>query len=613
MNKTLAFWRKADEIAVLVAAKRGIVVLPTGCGKTTQAPQLLHDLGYTRKGIVYISVPKRVLAVELASRVAQEMRVELGDLVGYSIRGENRASRQTRILFVTEGMLQAKILSNPTLEGVSVILFDEFHERSLNSDFNVSLVERAQQQGWNGSFLLLSATIDSTALAHHFCCGVVDGSELLTMFPIEQRYVADVVPTKLYEEAANQAASLIAERGGNGLIFMPGKAEINGTIDALKRLLPEVLIFPLHGELEPAERHAPFVERSEATITVASDIVETGATLPGIYWVVDSGSARETRYDALADVSSLRLVPVAKDRLQQRKGRCGRVQPGIYVGLFSEEDFRQRADKSLPEILRVPLRAVVLAIKKLGLTREESPINFIDNPSKEAWKKAKRQLQYLNLVEEDSSAAITELGEKAAELGCDPREAVMLFEAARLGCLQEMAYAIASMQSRRLLYVPRNVEERPWAEQAHAAFRKGTLCDAWTTIEVLRASEHHEESLGKWCRSMYVSYVALRDIRLVAHQLQQDVRRMRSANSTQPGTEEMLCRAIGAGFPDRQFVNSFGDWYEEVDGEQSVRLARESGIRPEEGQRLVAWELRDIQGRGGRMMRLITNAALIMK
>jgi len=610
MNKQLAFWSKAHEIAALVAAGRGIVVLPTGCGKTTQAPQLLHDLGYTQKGVVYISVPKRVLAVELASRVAQEMGVQLGELVGYSIRGESRTSQQTRILFVTEGMLQAKILNNPFLEGVSVILFDEFHERSLHSDFNVVLVERAQQQGWKGAFLLLSATIDPTALAEHFRCGVVDGSSLLTTFPIEQRFV-DAAPTKLYEEAANQAASLLAQLGGNGLIFMPGKAEINGTIDALKRLLPDVLIFPLHGELEARERHAPFVERGEVTITVASDIVETGATLPGISWVVDSGSARETRYDALSDVSSLRLVPIARDRIQQRKGRCGRVKPGIYVALFSEQDYQQRAEKSLPEILRVPLRSVVLAIKKLGLTREHSPINFIDNPTKEAWKKAKRQLQALGLVDDSPSATITELGEKAASLGCDPREAVMLFEAAHLGCLGEMSDAIASMQSRRLLYVPRNVEERPWAEQAHALFKKGTLCDAWTTIEVLRASEHHEESLGKWCRSMYVSYVALRDIRMLARQLQQDVRSMGGAISTLPGTEENLCRAIAAGFPDRQFVNSFGDWYNEVDGEQSVRLALESAIRPQEGQRIVAWELRDIQSKRGGMMRLITNAAVV--
>src|SRR3989338_5790191 len=343
----LAFWQKADEVTALAQAGRGIVVMPTGTGKTTQTPQLLHERGFTRKGQIYISVPSRILAVELATRVADEVQVSVGGLVGYQIRGEQRTSRETRILFMTEGMLRAKIRSNPLLEGISCILFDEFHMRTLMSDFNVALVERARKEGSKAAFLLMSATIDPAYLARHFSCGVVDGSGLVTTFPIDERYVE---PDRYdyFGSVASEAESVSSGREGNGLIFMPGKAEIEKTIAALRRGLPKegYTISPLHGDLGPDDRHAPFAERSGVTITVATDIVETGATLPNISWVIDSGHAREKGYDPVSDISSLSLREIACDRLQQRRGRCGRVRPGVYVGMFSREDMLERAERN---------------------------------------------------------------------------------------------------------------------------------------------------------------------------------------------------------------------------------------------------------------------------
>ncbi|NCN39786.1 ATP-dependent RNA helicase, partial [bacterium] len=397
-NKMLGFWKKENDVVTLAREGKGIIVMPTGTGKTTQCPQLLVQNGFADLGQIWVSVPRRVLAIELARRVAEEMGTRLGDKVGYQIRGEDAQCKDTSVLFLTEGMLRAKIQANPSLDGVSMVLFDEFHTRSLMGDFNVALIERAQEEGSKVGFLLMSATIDAGYLAEHFGCGVVDGSTLGTQFPIEERYL-DYDSRDLVEAAVEEIRRLVSGRGGNGLVFMPGKAEISAVVNALQReKLPNVTILPLHGGLDGDDRSAPFRQRSGITVTVATDIVETGATLPDITWVVDSGLAREVRYDVISDIGGLRLAEVAKDRLKQRRGRCGRVQAGVYVGLFTEFNKNARQAQTTPEIFRKPLREVILTIKSIGLSREGEPIRLLDSPPKANWKQAKAQLQALGFV-----------------------------------------------------------------------------------------------------------------------------------------------------------------------------------------------------------------------
>lgn len=606
----LAFWSKASEVVELAKTGRGIVIMPTGTGKTTQTPQALHEAGFTNDGMIYISVPKRILAVELASRVADEMDVELGGLVGYQIRGEHKSSRATRILFMTEGMLRGKIRSNPTLNGISVILFDEFHQRTLMSDFNVALAERAQQEGSKVAFLLMSATIDPTYLANHFNCGVVDGSSLTTTFPISEHYID--ANGDLFKSAAQQVAMMVAEGHGNGLVFMPGKAEIEQTIEALRKAgLPDhVTVLPLHGDLDGEQRHAPFAERSDITVTVSTDIVETGATLPNIAWVVDSGLAKEKGYDPVSDISSLKARDIAKDRLKQRRGRCGRVKAGVYIGLFSKENFNDRPERTQPEIFRVPLREVVLTIKALGLSREGKPIRLIDNPGKANWKEAKKQLRMLGFVDQTQEANITELGRKAVELGCDPREATMLLKATELGCLREMAIAIAAQQSKRLLYRPKG-DEGYWADREHAAFKTSGTCDAWTAVKVIRAAENRgEESLGVWCRQHFVSYRSMQEVWQASRQLLSTMKGLGFEPDSEPGTEDSLRKAIFAGLPDRVFTwSGRRDWYRRSNDEAC--MGRESVVKiRSRSVSVVAWEIIEIStARGG--MALITNAATV--
>lgn len=610
----LPFWKKAAEVVALAHAGRCVVVMPTGTGKTTQTPQALHDAGFTSKGRIYVSVPKRVLAVELSARVAEEMGVALGSLVGYEIRGERESSRDTKILFMTEGILRAKIRSNPELESVSVVLFDEFHQRSLMSDFNVARVERAQDEGSKVAFLLMSATADAATLAAHFNCGMVDGTDLTTVFPITETYRETSRQDGLFEATAGAVRDMITKHGrnANGLVFMPGKAEIAQAIDAIRKLkLEGVTLLPLHGELDRKERHAPFAEREGATVTVATDIVETGATLPNIGWVVDSGLAREISYDPLSDTSALRPVKVAQDRLIQRRGRAGRVREGEYVGLFSQEDKAKRPAKTQPEILRKPLREVVLTIKALGLSRLHKPLRLVDYPAKANWKGAKFQLQMLKLVDETPEANITPLGRKAVELGCDPRDAAILLAAADLGCVQEAAIAIAGRDARLLIW-PKNTDELSAARTAREKFRTSRTCDAWTSVQVVRAAEARgDKSLGAWCKENYVSYRALQEVFVESRQL---VSSMRSLGFVvrNGGTEEQLRKAICAGLPDRVFVYySRPNWYGQVDGDITAALGRESVIPPSTSHKLVAWEIIEVPTSRGGVVKLITNAAVV--
>lgn len=605
---SLPFWEKASEIVALARSGRGIVVLPTGTGKTTQTPQALYEAGFET---IFVSVPKRVLAIELAARVADEMGVPLGGLVGYEIRGERKLSKGTKILFMTEGMLRVKIRNNPTLEGVSVILFDEFHERSLLSDFNVALVERAQNEGSKVAFLLMSATADASVLSSHFNCGVVDGTGLTTVYPIAERYVGE--GRNIFESAAKQAQDMVKRYGNrNGLVFMPGKAEVDQTVEAIKRFgMNGLTVLPLHGDLDGEERHAPFTQREGVTITVATDIVETGATLPNVGWVVDSGLAKEIGYDPIADTSSLGLVEIAKDRLTQRRGRCGRVCTGEYVGLFWEDNKTQRPTKTKAEILRKPLREVVLTIKALGLSREGKSLRLIDYPEKANWKSAKSQLQMLGLVDRTPEARITELGKRAVELGCDPRDAAMLFKAADIGCLKEMAISIAAHDA-RLLFTPKGEKEREAALKQHREFKTSQKCDAWTAVEVVRSAENRgQEPLGKWCRSHYVSYRALQEVWNTGRQLLSKMAYFGFVPSG-TGTEESLRKAVAAGIPDKIFSYSeYTGRYSEVGGTgaKGVLLGRESVIKPSTDHNLAVWGMIEISTKRG-SLKLITSAVV---
>ncbi len=619
-NRSLPFWKMASEIWEMVEAGRGVLVMPTGIGKTTQIGPLLHETGYTDSGMIVISVPKRVLAVELATRVASEMDCDIGDLVGYQIRAEKRMSHKTKILFVTGGILRGMIQRDPMLEKVSVVVFDEFHERLLDSDLNVGLVERAQKLGSKVKFLLMSATAVAEPLAKHFGCGMVNGEGLSTLFPVVETFVNLNLENNgdLYDELARQVERLITTRGDhvNGLIFMPGKEEIARAIEAIKRLnlqLPvQSRILPLHGDLPPEERHAPFADFKGLTITVATDIAETGVTLPKIGWVIDSGLAREIYYSAASDTSGLGVTKIAQDRLKQRLGRAGREASGECVRLFSEIDKSKRAVYTTPEILRMPLREVSLVIKSLGLKPGET-LRFIDNPPDENWAEAERQLLLLGLI--DRRGTITELGKKCVRMGCDPRDAVILMNAAKMGCPHAAAIVIGARNA-RLFYLPSRKHRFPeWLEAntKHQRFKASATFDCWAEVEVLLEVEKRGEmSLGEWCMANAISYRGLQETWRNMWQLIGNLQELYGElDGSNDYSQQALQAAIATGFPDKVFQRGGrGKYWTRLADETYFEaiLARESVTSIHAPGRVIAWDIVEIAPPGGFPFNLITSA-----
>ncbi len=608
----LPFSAMEQEVVALARDGKGIAVGPTGTGKTTGAPIILHNAGFTRQGRIIVTVPTRPLASELSRRVAQLMDVELGKLVGYQVRGEKCFDRDTRIMFVTEGILRGMIRRDRTLSGTSVVLADEFHMRRLMTDTNVALIERSQDEGSKVAFLLMSATVNAARLAEHYNCGIADGSHLERCFPVTEEYVECDDPIR---GAAEQILRLSRTGDGNGMVFMPGKGEIDQVIAAVRKMgAPDYLtLLPMHSELEGQDRRAPFVERPGVTVVVTTDILETGATTPDGGWVVDTGQARERDYDPVSDVSSLRLRDIAQDRLKQRRGRAGRVRDGRYVGLYSRENLARRPAETKPEIMRVPLRQVVLDIKALGLSRAEKPIRLPDSPPKANWKGAKEQLQSLGMVARSEAAEITPRGEQAVELGCDPREAAVLIRAAELGCLTEAAISVAIGQCKPLFFRVKNADEKYQADLARQRFQTSRICDFWQYIEVVRAFEARPkgQSLGDWCRDNFVAYRAMQEVLATVRQHLGAMRGLGYAANQKPASEESLCRALLAGgLKSLLFVQDYRDC---TNGDLTCRLGNESLVRAKEGDVLLAGEIREIQPNrpGARAFKIITGVTKV--
>jgi HrpA-like RNA helicase len=603
LNLTLPIWKLKNQIIALLGENKFILRTPPGTGKTTQVPQLLHELGYTSEGAVIITVPTQVLAIELSARVAFEMGVKLGALVGYQIRGKRVATRGTKILFMTDGVLRGMLRRDPLLNGVRWVLLDEYHMRKRMQEFNASMLEKAQAEGSKCGMVIMSATIDCGRLADFFNCAILDGEGIGTTFSYTKTYAKEDIPDHKKPEATAERVEqrIVSGKKGNIQVFVPGVAQLEATIDAInKRLIPGLTVLPLHSQLEDEERHAPFVVRPGITCTVHTDIVETGATLPGTMRVIDWGLANELEYDTLSDVSAVRTVRVSKSRLRQREGRCCRIaEGGEYDALFTEEDYNSRPQDSLPEIACSPLRDTVLYIKSCGLTREKSPLRFLDNPSKAAWVLAKRQLQQCGMVDQTAEAPIVERGEQAILIGCDPREAAMLFAAAENGCIQEMAIAISAIQGKPLFFRVKNEDEEILAKQARYKFLCGKLCDAWTPVQIVRQAMNRAEgtSLGQWCRENYISFLAMRDLLNNTGQLIREMGHLGYPENDEPGTETALARCIAAGLQDRvfEYTGRRSNYSLSIEGQDDLvaGLGRESLLSLTH-QRLAVWGIHQV-------------------
>ena len=404
-----------DEIRGHLAANRDVVLTaPPGSGKTTCVPLALMDEPWLEGRKILMLEPRRIAARNCARYIAAKRGESVGESVGYQVRLERKVSAATRLEIVTEGLLTQRLLSDPELSDVGLVVFDEFHERSLSCDTGFALaleVRRALREDLR--LLVMSATLDSDEVASHLGDAKVVHAEG-RMFPVENCYLGDVPLAVAVRKA-------LAETSGDVLCFLPGEGEIRRAAETLVDV--DAAVLPLYGALPKEEQDRVFAPASRRKVILATSIAETSVTIEGVSAVVDSGLMRVSRFSPSTGMSGLLTLPLTMDRAEQRRGRAGRVSSGVCYRLWNEAEDRSRPQKALPEMLDADLSSLVLTSAAWGaIGREDLP--WMTPPPAAAWEQAQKLLKLLGAL--DESGRLTAKGEKMASMPMHPRLANML-------------------------------------------------------------------------------------------------------------------------------------------------------------------------------------------
>jgi ATP-dependent helicase HrpB len=457
-----------DILAALRQGNQLVLVAATGSGKTTQVPQMLLDGGIAGDKRIIILQPRRVAARSVATRVAWERGGKPGGEVGFQVRFEDRIAPDTRIGFITEGILLRWMQDDPELRDVGVLIFDEFHERNLLSDVALALAKRLQQtRRPDLKLAVMSATLEAEPVARYLG-GTARPSPVLVSegrtFPVEISWAEYGDRRPASEQAADTVEGLLRQGAeGDILVFMPGMAEIQSTINALQaaRLHEPCVFLPLHGDLSPEDQDRAFQNFPQRKIVVATNVAETSITIDGIRHVVDSGLARIARYDAERGLQSLVVEPISRASADQRAGRAGRTAPGTCWRLWTESAHLDRPPRNTPEIQRADLAEVVLLLHSLGI-RQAARFDWLDRPDPPAVERAEKLLITLGALHPPRSeddprnghgpeSDLTTIGRRMLRLPMHPRYSRMLIEAAERGCVPAAALCAALTSGRDLL------------------------------------------------------------------------------------------------------------------------------------------------------------------
>ncbi|KAK6524526.1 DEAH-box ATP-dependent RNA helicase prp43 [Arthrobotrys megalospora] len=517
-----------------------VFVGETGSGKTTQIPQfVLYDENPLLTGKkVACTQPRRVAAMSVAKRVADEMDVVLGEEVGYNIRFENNTSSKTLLQYMTDGMLLREAMNDPNLNRYSCIILDEAHERTLATDILMGLLKEVAQRRPDLKIVVMSATLDAQKFQRYF--GVEENeynAPLLAVpgrtHPVEIFYTPE--PEKDYVEAALRTVLQIhgSEPEGDILLFLTGEEEIE---EACKRIRAEgdemqreydtgpLKVYALYGTLPPNQQQRIFDPappparpggKPGRKVVVSTNIAETSLTIDGIVYVVDPGFSKQKVYNPRIRVESLLVSPISKASAQQRAGRAGRTRPGKCFRLYTEDAFKKELiDQTYPEILRSNLASTVLELKKLGID-DLVHFDFMDPPAPETMMRALEELNYLACLDDEGD--LTTLGRMASEYPLDPALAVMLISSSEFQCASEIL-SITSLLSVPQIFVRPN-HRRKEADQAKAQFAHPDG-DHLTMLNVYHAFKSQDQGAGqKWCIDNYLSYRSLTSADNVRNQL----------------------------------------------------------------------------------------------
>ncbi|MCK1334832.1 ATP-dependent helicase HrpB [Bradyrhizobium sp. 38] len=418
----------------LEAHNAAVLVAPPGAGKTTRVPLALLDAPWAKGKKIIVLEPRRIAARASADRMAKSLGERAGETVGYRVRFGSKISRATRIEVVTEGIFSRQILDDPELSGVAAVLFDEFHERSLDADMGLALARDAQQ-GLREDLriLVMSATLDGARVAKLLGEAPVVESEGRA-FPVETRYLGRKADAPVERQMADAIASALRADSGSVLAFLPGAAEIRRTQNFLSERVQDasIEIVPLFGALDAAVQDRAISPAPKGTrkVVLATSIAETSLTIEGVRIVVDSGLARVPRYEPDIGLTRLETVRVSRAAADQRRGRAGRTEPGVCYRLWDEPQTASLAPYTQPEILSADLSSLVLDLAQWGVA-DAAALSFLDPPPQPAWKEAKSLLSELNAL--DGDGRITAEGKSLRALALPPRLARMIVDSHRAG------------------------------------------------------------------------------------------------------------------------------------------------------------------------------------
>ncbi|TDN75479.1 ATP-dependent helicase HrpA [Pseudonocardia autotrophica] len=492
---TLPVSARREEIAEAIRDNQVVIVAgETGSGKTTQLPKICLELGRGVHGMIGHTQPRRLAARTVAARIAEELGVELGSTVGWKVRFTDQVGDATMVKLMTDGILLAELAGDKNLRRYDTLIIDEAHERSLNIDFILGYLTRLLPRRPDLKVIITSATIDPERFARHFGgeqapAPIVEVSG--RTFPVEVRYRpvvdpddADADPDRQLDDAIGDAVVELQREGpGDVLVFLPGEREIRDAAEALERRnLRGTEILPLYARLSTAEQQRVWQSHTGNRVVLATNVAETSLTVPGVRYVVDTGTARISRYSRRLKVQRLPIEKISQASANQRSGRCGRTSDGIAIRLYSEDDFDARPEFTDPEILRTNLASVVLQMIALDLG-EISEFPFVEPPDRRAVADGLDLLHELGALRPDRRS-LTAVGHSLSRLPVDPRLGRMLVEAHRNGCLREVLVIAAalSVQDPR----ERPTEQRQAADDRHRRF----TVDGSDFLALLRLWDH---------------------------------------------------------------------------------------------------------------------------
>lgn len=547
-----------DEIARAIGENQVVIVAgATGSGKTTQLPKICLELGRTR---IAHTQPRRIAARSIAERIAHELEVPLGSTVGYRVRFTDAVSDDTRITLMTDGILLNEIHRDRLLRRYDTIIIDEAHERSLNIDFLLGYLRRILPKRPDLKVVVTSATIDPESFARHFSPRPADPDAAAPIVEVSGRtYPVEIRYRPHDENAEDDIDGLVAalreldrEERGDVLVFLPGESEIKDAMDAVRGMYANdpapTEVLPLYGRLSAAEQHRVFEPSRTAgvrrRVILATNVAETSLTVPGIRYVIDTGTARISRYSARSKIQRLPIEAISQASAQQRSGRAGRTAPGIAIRLYSEEDFAGRPEFTEPEVLRTNLAAVVLQMMALGIG-DVAAFPFLTPPDSRGVKAAMELLLELGAV---SESRLTKVGRELARLPIDPRLARMLVEARKRDVLPSVLPIVAGLSIQDVRERPE--DQREQADRLHARFTDPTsdflsLLGVWNYLQEKQA-ELGSSAFRRLCRAEHLNYVRVREWVDVHRQLAElmGVRRAKARVDADP---DAVHRAILSG------------------------------------------------------------------